>query len=126
MDHLVSRCQRFTQYYAGEQTVDGKAQSLVVYTADSSPAALLRPFITPVALELNPGIAKAGTGIYARLQKNNAMFQPSMRILATVPAVRTQLNLSDRIHKRRSLSGVLANVLQSLGRSRGKEQGVDQ
>ena len=37
LDHLVSHCHRFTLYFACEQTVDGKTQALLVYTATSSP-----------------------------------------------------------------------------------------
>jgi hypothetical protein len=32
-EHLQSRCRRFTLYFACEQTVNGKVQALIVYTA---------------------------------------------------------------------------------------------
>ena len=50
LDHLVSRCQRFTQYFACEQTVNGKAQSLIVYTVGSSPGKLHTRYIEPDGL----------------------------------------------------------------------------
>ncbi len=46
-DHLVSRCLRFTQYFACEQTINGKTQSLIVYTVSSSPGKLHTRFIEP-------------------------------------------------------------------------------
>jgi len=51
-DHLVSKCQHFTQYLACEQTVNGKTlspffQSLLVYTAGTSPGNLHTRFIVP-------------------------------------------------------------------------------
>jgi hypothetical protein len=50
LDQLVSRCQHFTQYFACEQTVNGKAQSLIVYTAGSASGKLHTRFITPDGL----------------------------------------------------------------------------
>ena len=50
LDHLVSRCQRFTLYFACEQTVNGKTQALLVYTASSSPGKLHSRFIAPDGL----------------------------------------------------------------------------
>jgi hypothetical protein len=49
-DHLVSRCQRFTLYFACEQTVNGNAQAFLVYTAGSSSGMLHTRFITPDGL----------------------------------------------------------------------------
>jgi hypothetical protein len=49
-DHLVSRCQRFTLYFACEQTVDGKTQFLIVYTAGGAPGKLYTRFIAPDGL----------------------------------------------------------------------------
>ena len=49
-DHLISRCQRFTLYFACEQTVNGKTQALLVYTADSTPGKLHSRFIAPDGL----------------------------------------------------------------------------
>jgi hypothetical protein len=49
-DHLVSRCQRFTLYFACEQTVNGKPQAFLVYTAGSSSGMLHTRFITPDGL----------------------------------------------------------------------------
>ena len=51
-DHLVSKCQHFTQYFACEQTVNGKTlsplfQSLLVYTAGTAPGKLHTRFIVP-------------------------------------------------------------------------------
>jgi len=37
LDHLVSRCHYFTLYFACEQTINGKAQALLVYTISTSP-----------------------------------------------------------------------------------------
>jgi hypothetical protein len=50
VDHLVSRCQRFTLYFACEQIVNGKTQGLIVYTASSSPGKLNSRFIAPDGL----------------------------------------------------------------------------
>ncbi len=50
LDHLVSRCQRFTQYFACEQTVNGKTLGLIVYTVSSSPQKLSTRFIDPDGL----------------------------------------------------------------------------
>jgi len=50
VDHLVSNCQRFTRYFACEQTVNGKALSLIVYTAGESPGELHTRFIQPDGL----------------------------------------------------------------------------
>ena len=49
-DQLVSHCQRFSLYFACEQTVNGKTQSLLVYTATSSPGKLNCRTITPDGL----------------------------------------------------------------------------
>ena len=46
-DRLVSKCQHFTQYFACEQTVNGKTLSLIVYTAGTSPGKLHTRFIVP-------------------------------------------------------------------------------
>jgi len=46
-DHLISKCQHFTQYFACEQTVNGKTLSLIVYTAGTSPGKLHTRFIVP-------------------------------------------------------------------------------
>ena len=50
LDHLVSRCQPFTLYFACEQTVNGRVLSLIVYTAGSSPRELHTRFIEPGGL----------------------------------------------------------------------------
>ena len=50
LDHLVSRCQRFTLYFACEQTVNGKTQALLVYTVGSSPGKFHCRFISPDGL----------------------------------------------------------------------------
>lgn len=50
VDHLISRCQRFTEYFACEQTVNGKVQSLIVYTAGDSAGKLHTRFIEPGGL----------------------------------------------------------------------------
>ncbi len=49
-DHLVSRCQRFTEFFACEQTVDDKAVGLIVYTIGSSAGKLHSRFIAPDGL----------------------------------------------------------------------------
>jgi hypothetical protein len=49
-DHLISRCQHFTEYFACEQTINGKPQSLLVYTAGSAPGELHSRFISPEGL----------------------------------------------------------------------------
>lgn len=49
-DQLVSRCQRFTLYFACEQTVNGKPQAFLVYTATSTPHVLHTRMITPDGL----------------------------------------------------------------------------
>jgi hypothetical protein len=49
-DHLTSRCEHFTRYFACEQTINGKTQSLIVYTADTSPGKLQTRFIDPGGL----------------------------------------------------------------------------
>lgn len=46
-DRLVSRCQRFTRYFACEQTVNGRTQALLVYTADSAAGRLHARVIAP-------------------------------------------------------------------------------
>ena len=38
LDHLVSHCERFSHYFACEQTVNGKTVSLLTYTATSDSA----------------------------------------------------------------------------------------
>jgi hypothetical protein len=50
LDHLVSHCERFTSYFTCEQTVNGKTQGLLVYTATSSPGKLHSRFIAPDGL----------------------------------------------------------------------------
>jgi hypothetical protein len=49
-DHLISRCQRFILYFACEQTINGKPQSLIVYTSINSPGKLHTRFIEPDGL----------------------------------------------------------------------------
>ena len=49
-DHLVSRCEHFDSYFACEQSVNGKVQSLLVYTATSVPGKLNCRTITPDGL----------------------------------------------------------------------------
>jgi hypothetical protein len=49
-DQLVSRCQRFTVYFVCEQSVNGKAQSLLVYTAGNSSGQLHCRLVTPDGL----------------------------------------------------------------------------
>jgi hypothetical protein len=49
-DHLTSHCQRFTLYFACEQTVNGKPQALLVYTATNSPGKLNCRLINPDGL----------------------------------------------------------------------------
>jgi hypothetical protein len=46
-DHLVSHCERFTLYFACEQTINGKPEAMLVYTATSSPGKLNTRFIAP-------------------------------------------------------------------------------
>ena len=46
-DQLVSRCQRFARYFACEQTVNGRTQALLVYTADSASGGLHSRVIAP-------------------------------------------------------------------------------
>jgi hypothetical protein len=50
LDHLVSRCHYFTLYFACEQTINGKAQALLVYTISTSPGMLHTRLITPDGL----------------------------------------------------------------------------
>jgi hypothetical protein len=49
-DHLVSHCQRFTLYFACEQTVNSKPQALLVYTASDTPGKLHSRLINPDGL----------------------------------------------------------------------------
>ncbi|MDQ2840263.1 MAG: hypothetical protein M3Y72_04325 [Acidobacteriota bacterium] len=49
-DKLVSHCERFTSYFTCEQTVNGKTQGLIVYTAGSSPGKLNSRFVSPDGL----------------------------------------------------------------------------
>ena len=49
-DHLLSHCERFDSYFACEQTVNGKARSLLVYTATSTPGKLNCRLIAPDGL----------------------------------------------------------------------------
>ena len=50
VDRLVSHCERFSVYFACEQTVNQKAQGLLVYTAGSSPNNLNSRLIAPDGL----------------------------------------------------------------------------
>jgi hypothetical protein len=50
LDRLVSRCQRFTEYFACEQTVNGKTQGLIVYSPGNGAGALHTRFIAPNGL----------------------------------------------------------------------------
>jgi hypothetical protein len=50
VDHLLSHCERFDSYFACEQSVNGKAQALLVYTAASVPGKLGCRTITPDGL----------------------------------------------------------------------------
>lgn len=47
VDRLESRCQRFTLYFACEQTVNGKPLTLIVYTAGDAPGHLHTRTIAP-------------------------------------------------------------------------------
>ena len=47
---LISRCQRFTAYFACEQTVNGKVDSLLVYTVTADPGRLRSRMIAPNGL----------------------------------------------------------------------------
>ena len=49
-DQLISRCRRFTAYFACEQTVNGAPASLIVYTAGDQPGRLNTRTITPNGL----------------------------------------------------------------------------
>lgn len=49
-DQLQSRCHRFTLYFACEQTVNGTAQALIVYTATATPGRLNTRTIAPNGL----------------------------------------------------------------------------
>jgi hypothetical protein len=49
-DDLVSRCERFTLYFACEQTVNGKTLSLIVYSAGPALGKLYTRFIEPGGL----------------------------------------------------------------------------
>ncbi len=49
-DHLVSRCQTLTAYVTCEQTVNGKPQSLIVYTLADAPGHLHTRTINPEGL----------------------------------------------------------------------------
>jgi hypothetical protein len=46
-DHLLSRCQRFSAYFACEQTVNQKPTALIVYTAAETPNRLHTRTIAP-------------------------------------------------------------------------------
>jgi hypothetical protein len=37
VDRLISQCHRFTAYFACEQTVNGKPEAMLVYTAEATP-----------------------------------------------------------------------------------------
>ena len=50
VDRLESRCRRFTLYFACEQTVNGKPQALIVYTAGNAPGGLHTRTIAPNGL----------------------------------------------------------------------------
>jgi hypothetical protein len=50
VDRLQSRCHRFTLYFACEQTVNGKPQALIVYTATDAPGRLNTRTIAPNGL----------------------------------------------------------------------------
>jgi len=50
VDHLKSRCQRFTLYFACEQTVNGKPQTLIVYTKGTGPGKFNTRTIAPNGL----------------------------------------------------------------------------
>jgi len=49
-DHLTSRCQRFTLYFACEQTINGKPTSLLVYTDTGEEGRLNTRTIAPNGL----------------------------------------------------------------------------
>jgi hypothetical protein len=49
-DRLISQCHHFTLYFTCEQTVNGKALALLVYTAGTSPGKLHSRFISPDGL----------------------------------------------------------------------------
>lgn len=55
LDHLVSRCQSFTIYFACEQTVNGKVQGLLVYSAGSPAGQLHSRLIAPDGLAAGRG-----------------------------------------------------------------------
>jgi hypothetical protein len=48
--HLASHCERFNSYFTCEQTIDGKPQGLLIYTATRSPGKLHSRFIAPDGL----------------------------------------------------------------------------
>jgi hypothetical protein len=49
-DHLVSRCEGFNQFFACEQTVNGKTLSLIVYTIGAARGKMHTRFIEPDGL----------------------------------------------------------------------------
>jgi hypothetical protein len=55
VDSLVSRCQTFTLYFTCEQTVNGKVQGLLVYSAGSSATKLHSRLIAPDGLAAGRG-----------------------------------------------------------------------
>lgn len=55
LDRLVSRCKAFTLYFACEQTVNGKVQGLLVYSAGSSAGQLHSRLIAPDGLAAGRG-----------------------------------------------------------------------
>jgi len=55
VDHLVSRCEHFTAYFACEQTVNGKVQGMLVYTAGDAAGKLHSRLISPEGLAAGRG-----------------------------------------------------------------------
>jgi hypothetical protein len=50
VDRLISRCRRFTVYFACEQAVNGKPQGLLIYSAGAKAGQLYSRFIAPDGL----------------------------------------------------------------------------
>lgn len=62
IDNLTSRCRLFTQYFACEQTVNGKTQGLIVYSPGERDGQLHTRFIAPNGLAGGRGdLTLAGT-----------------------------------------------------------------
>ena len=84
-DHLVSRCKAFTLYFACEQTVNGKVQGLLVYSAGSSAGQLHSRLIAPDGLAAARGDLTLDGNRWTYLDKPPATLRGSWsRVVNTV------------------------------------------